>query len=142
MKIGSTDAGSLASVELDDQDLVDLARRLTAEQVACLVSSMDSERQRAAVRALGIIDMHGIADMLNMAYHRIKVLRMNRQRVKGTRCDVPGPDFLPDDLGFPWPMYLQSDIRQWARQTGRLDPSGRPMRLRPSGRPARRQEAE
>lgn len=117
---GTTDR--LANVEdLSEQQLRDFAAALTADQA------------RILIEAIGVVDMSGIARILGVAYHRVKMLR----RKTSPTGDGPRPDELPEALPLPGgsPVYLRREVVTWARQTGRLDGDGNPIRLRPVGRP-------
>lgn len=108
---------------LSDQDLRDFASALTVRQARVLMASME------------FVDIAGIAAMLGLSYNRIKTMRRKADEVENGQR----PDELPEAMALPGnsPIYLRREIVTWARQTGRLDAAGNPIRLRSVGRPPR-----
>jgi hypothetical protein len=107
---------------------------LSLDDVRDIATTLDGERTRAMIEALDLVDMSEVAKIIGVAYHRVKMLR----RRSGTgEHHEPRPDELPEALPIPGgsPVYLRSEIIVWARQTGRIDADGNPVRLRPTGRP-------
>lgn len=89
---------------------------------------MNHNEERELVESLDIIDLQEIARMIGVDYQHIKTLR---NRDSHNCC----PNALPPQLKIPGrtPLYLRKEILEWARQTGRVDMHGNPIRRRKTG---------
>lgn len=116
-----------------DLNVTALAETLTIGQLTALIRELSIEKARAVVEEVGIVDMAGVADLIGVNYHRVKMLR----RGPDDAVLSAGADRLPNELKVPGssPIYLSREIMLWARQTGRVNSAGQPVRLRPVGRP-------
>lgn len=103
---------------------------ISERQLRDFAAALSAEQARIVIEAIGIIDMSAVAKMIGVAYHRVKMLRHGAGTVGGG----PRPDELPEALPLPGasPMYLRREIMTWARQAGRVDRDGQPVRLRAS----------
>lgn len=104
---------------------------------------------RAALAPLIFVDMTGIAELLKISYHRVKILRSRSISDAHDRDYVPRSDALPPPLPMRYgptklpgaehrakdPVWLLDEIITWGQQTGRLSLDGRVQRAKPTGRP-------
>jgi len=124
------DADEIRSL-LATTDVTELAEAITTGQLIALVRELSIEKAHVVVKALDLVDMTGVAEIIGVNYHRVKMLRRGEDG-----SATPSPDRLPDEVGVPGssPTYLRREIMLWARQTGRVNAAGKPLRLRPVGR--------
>lgn len=82
---------------------------------------------REYISSLGIIDLREIAKIIGVDYQHVKILKSRSHN----NCS---PNALPPQLNLPGrtPLYLRSEILEWARQTGRVDKDGNPIRRKRS----------
>lgn len=115
---------------LADVSVSVLAEAMGTGQLVALVRELSIEKARKVYEALEVVDMSGVADMIGVNYHRVKMLR------RGEDGSAPSPDRLPPTVGAAGssPIYLRREVMLWAQQTGRVNAAGQPIRLRPVGR--------
>lgn len=115
-------------------DLVNVSD-LDDEEIRKLAAALSIGQARTMATALRLIGMGEISKLIGVTYHRVKTLRRNSGKSGG----IPNPDELPAEIpgDTGGPIYLEREIMTWAKQTGRVDISGSPIRLRAGGRPAK-----
>jgi hypothetical protein len=101
----------------------------------------DPDTVRRILGAAGLLTMEDVGDRVGISYYRVKILRGKRIKLDADGVGfepMPRSDALPPALPLPGdPVWHPVEIETWGRQTGRLDPDGRPQRARPTGRPRR-----
>lgn len=112
---------------------------LSDEDVLAIAS--DPAAVRRILAAASLYDMGDIARLCDISYYRVKILRGRRletERADPAYSQLPRTDALPPSLPLPGdPVWHETEIRDWATQTGRITPDGVPQRARPTGRPRR-----
>jgi len=111
-----------------------------ADRPNAVRSIADSENLiRAVVGSMQVVSMQDIAEILQISYHRVKILAGRRRDADAgiTGMSIPRSDALPSPLpSIPGsPLWLRSEVIRWAQQSGRLTVDGKPCRALPTGRP-------
>jgi len=113
----------------------------TLDDTAITAIANDPDTVRRVLSAAHLLTMEGVGERVGISYYRVKILRGKRIKldVDGVGFEpIPRSDALPPALPLPGdPVWHPREIETWGRQTGRLDPEGRPQRARPTGRPRR-----
>lgn len=130
---------------IDDTEALEEMIRAIADRPDAVRRVAASERLvKAVVRVLDVMSMQDIAELLQISYHRVKILAGRRRGADvSAGVSIPRSDALPAPLpSLPGsPLWLRSEVTLWARQSGRLTVDGQPCRALPTGRPRKRDAA-
>lgn len=103
---------------MENKEVLELADKLTNEDIKKLVESLEVDRQRVVLDAFDLLTMRGIGPRIGLAYPSIKAMRV--ARLKDTN-GFPDPRKLPPsvDVTGGGIIFLGKEINTWAYQSGR-----------------------
>lgn len=101
-----------------DQEIKELADKLTNEDIKKLIESLGIDRQRVVLDAFDLLTMRGIGPRIGLTYPSIKAMRVARL---GDPNGFPDPRKLPRsfDVTDGGIIFLGKEINTWAYQSGR-----------------------
>lgn len=103
---------------MEDEEVFELANRMSDEDIKKLIECLSVSRQRAVLGAFDLLTMRGIGPRIGLTYPSIKAMRGARL---GDPYGFPDPRKLPPSYGVTdgGIIFLGKEINTWAYQSGR-----------------------